>query len=80
MVLAINNGRAVCLCCVSRKFVPSTDNQCTARVLMLFGEENRVFDACSDFDHLCKKHLQKNKNVHAYFVGHLHLLLKLELS
>ena len=47
---------------------------------MLFGEENRVVDACSDFDHLCKKHLQKNKNVHAYFVGHLHLLLKLDLS
>ena len=69
MVLAINNGRAVCLCCVSRKFVPSTDNQCTARVLMLFGEENRVVDASSDFDHLCKKHLQKKQKCPCIFRG-----------
>ena len=77
MILALNNGRAICVCCVSGKFVPSTDNRCTARVLTLFGEENRVVDAFSGFDHLCKKHLQKNKNVHAHFVGHLR---KLDLS
>ena len=73
--------------CVSRKFVRSTDNRYAARVLMLFGEENRVvalmfvpaFTTCAKT--ICEKTEQKNNNdnnkkmsMHI-FVGHFFLNL-----